>query len=876
MNGPLCIRKVELAKKTLHSTVLWFIIILGTVRNRPDFYVSFLGNIHDLKVNPFSSRFFVFVFLLLRSYDVRSITGRGQPWRGGGRGAKRPVGSDTADATSAAAVAAGGAIEQPSSAVKARRTASHASKKAKVGEAKVLWSSAGKEVVGKDGSGSSGSSRIGGGDAKNSAPQNLSSLAGSFRERFGEDVIELDTDGDAENSGDAGGIRKSSFEGGAASTAAEEMARSMSPAKLAAEVQRARARAREERFGGCGFNSSSSPAPSSSPAKKLAAVEGAAELSSETTAKARVPGVVFGTGGREEPDIGEVARKRKMNPVPIPPQPLIKLSAASAAKATTGAVAVNAASALGGDVAPRVTTQARGLVVGVDVISPLTTRSERPPSSLSPTPTSSTPASALALVAAVDGDGYSAARAPPRGPTERTGVPAVEAMSVDETASTSAAALAASNPESQAQEREVALPPKKARTSPPPLSLEEGAGTVAGLAPGKVHTLRLRSRADVVAVDGASPKPSRVFDGGVEESKGFEPPNLPPTNKSNVETGKEFGPQNQPAPLTAAHQERSPRSLAVEPDAAVDVPVDLTSDPSASQPLSQVAVAVDTMKTAAPPAPRSAPLVRPTSKSWGPSFGISSGGGGEEAQRTPPAVAALLPPAASPAASNPWMLSSSAPTFAKNIGRPLARSFSRPTSGSSTSGSSATGRSASGIGESGGVSSQRVRKGTDGGRPAVASGGRHSGDDCGGGGGGRDESCVRASSAAEPRAESGLASRRREQRQQETAATVDAGAAPLLAGQVKIFRRREGAMDVGEGDQNAAADAITGAVALGVAALSGAVGESTALVAEDSQEEAVRELRVGGGLAELLARLKREREESIDFERKLTQALLDL
>ncbi|CAM9993744.1 unnamed protein product [Ectocarpus fasciculatus] len=35
-------------------------------------------------------------------------------------------------------------------------------------------------------------------------------------------------------------------------------------------------------------------------------------------------------------------------------------------------------------------------------------------------------------------------------------------------------------------------------------------------------------------------------------------------------------------------------------------------------------------------------------------------------------------------------------------------------------------------------------------------------------------------------------------------------------------------------------------------------------------------VRLGGKAGELLERLKREREESLDFERKLTQALMDL
>lgn len=56
----------------------------------------------------------------------------------------------------------------------------------------------------------------------------------------------------------------------------------------------------------------------------------------------------------------------------------------------------------------------------------------------------------------------------------------------------------------------------------------------------------------------------------------------------------------------------------------------------------------------------------------------------------------------------------------------------------------------------------------------------------------------------------------------------------------------------------------------------GAVAVAEGPAPDARPEESVLGMRVGGRAGELLERLRREREESLDFERKLTQALLDL
>ncbi|CAN0508029.1 unnamed protein product, partial [Ectocarpus sp. 8 AP-2014] len=186
----------------------------------------------------------------------------GQPRRGGRGGGGGGSGKRAAGSADAAAGVGNGNV--PSAVSKAqRRAGSRANKKAKTGEPGVLWS------PGK-GKGPEDRASLDTGGGRNGDVQNLSVLAKDFKERYGEEVDAPDDDDDDGMTTGSSVFetpkRKGRLSGGAKPhTPVEEAARSMSPARLAAEAQKARARAREERFGGGGGGGggSSSKPPSS-------------------------------------------------------------------------------------------------------------------------------------------------------------------------------------------------------------------------------------------------------------------------------------------------------------------------------------------------------------------------------------------------------------------------------------------------------------------------------------------------------------------------------------------------------------------------------------------------------------------------------------
>ncbi|CAM9899186.1 unnamed protein product, partial [Ectocarpus sp. 6 AP-2014] len=191
----------------------------------------------------------------------------GQPRRGGrggsGGGGGGGSGSGKRAAGSADAAAGVGNGNAPSAVSKAqRRAGSRANKKAKTGEPGVLWS------PGK-GKGPEDRASLDTGGGRNGDVQNLSVLAKDFKERYGEEVDAPDDDDDDGMTTGSSVFetpkRKGKLSGSAKPrTPVELAAQSMSPARLAAEAQKARARAREERFGGGGGGGGSSSKPPSS------------------------------------------------------------------------------------------------------------------------------------------------------------------------------------------------------------------------------------------------------------------------------------------------------------------------------------------------------------------------------------------------------------------------------------------------------------------------------------------------------------------------------------------------------------------------------------------------------------------------------------
>eukprot|EP00904_Undaria_pinnatifida_P013434 jgi/Undpi1/9220/HiC_scaffold_26.g11678.m1 len=722
--------------------------------------------------------------------------GRAQARRGG-RGGKRVAGSDAAAGTSPAPKA---------------RKVSHPNKQTNPGrEPKVLWSPGKAGGGGEAGAGSSiyrgaGAAGLGTGGDNLVTQNNLFSLASSFKERYGENVGFDEEETEGRSRGETGAKtpqtarRKRSLSGGGPAAIAEEAARSMSPSKLAAEMQKARARAREERFGAdSAVNRSSSLARRAPPA---------GNNSAPALPSAQAP--IDNANGRAVHDGNRSVNRIPSTPSP-PPETSASLPRSPLPTNTAGVTAITTVSSSAPASAPGAVAGATRVtgVIGLhraSVASPTAASGEL--SSMAPTPPTTAPP-ALPIVTTIDIEEDEPSEA--RGSGKFVTV-VDEVLPIETTTNLSRF----KRPAPDIEDVVVIEPPaKRAGTSSP----SAAAATAARGDAVKVHTLRLRLRADLsgdeqslfggVEESKSFEPPNSPVDGGVEECKGFDPPNLPRTNQ-----------KRQPAPLPSttvsaptvdlsAQEKPSRRPLAStvsSPAVPVGPPAPPPS-PAPPSPAARTSPSISRSKSAEEVAPGVA-LSRESS--WGPSFGIAVAT--EPAAATATAATALSQPVAD-SVKNPWVLSPEAPTFAKNLGRPLARSFSQP---SDTDTAVTIRRDAGPNGISGLGRDHGTATGPGVVRPAVAS--------SGGGGGGRGEGGAAESSVRSSGGQGGAGSRK---------ATCT------------------------EGESGAAA-----------------VAERPSPDAQP--EESVLGLRVGGRAGELLERLKREREESLDFERKLTQALLDL
>lgn len=745
------------------------------------------------------------------------LGGRGQPRRMS-RVGKRPVISDSAPAAAAAAVAAAG---PQSPGMKAKRV-SQTKNKARTGEANVLWS----PTRGANDSG--GSSSIGDGGVNGDGPnghggggRSLSSLASSFKARYGEDLgledDEVEDNGNMDNAGaqQPPARRKRSLSGSIA-TAVEETARAMSPGRLAGETQRARARARQERFGG-GSKASMVPAKSSSLGKLAAKAplppsRTPSRISPESTRGPSIDAGGRGTGAENETGKAPavpMSSLPRVAPLPVTVVSDIVTPSVPSASATVPAPVTNTSRVAeqGGPLGPSVVSPMVPAITGLTV---------SPPGSASPT------TAALPIVTATDTEEEdTSVLGPMRTPAT------VESNSSDETPTTGA------TPKRRAPEDGDVV------VIEPPAKKMLGSTTQQGAPPPeKVHTLRLRLRTE------------RKFDSGVEESKGFDHPN--PREDNGVEECKGFDPPNlpRPPPLPQCPPSPSVPAAAVSPPESTVQATD-SQPPAASagdEETSALAATVVSLSNEAAEAAPTETLVR--QNSWGPSFGIPG-----QADSAPVAVA---PAAAAP--SNPWILSPNAPTFARNQGRPLAHSFLTPAANAAggvnetrASGSDNDNAAVVNVPRPT-VAISRVSNGRDVFR-AIAAG---NGGNQGGGG-----VAIRPEGAASPGLLDGTRSTSTgalDARAEQGLDSAAPSSLPSSNGQAGVLRRDSLlATEVGVGGGN-----------------TGAGMAETAAAANDCADEAVVEVSVGKRAGELLERLKREREESKAFERKLTQALLDL
>ena len=660
----------------------------------------------------------------------------------------------------------------------------------------------------------------------------------------------------------------------------------MSPSKLAAEMQKARARAREERFG----TGSSASRPSALVRRKPSI--------GKLSVQQALPSAQAHAGNANEraADDGNRGSVNRVSPTPSPPPEASVLSPKVPPPAKTAGVAAvtvvsasSSASGVGTVAGATRTTEANGLH-RQSLASPAARASDDLPSVAltPPTPTSSAPAP-LPIVTPVDigEDGQS-----PPGASGRFVTVVNEVSPVD----TAAKMSPPKKPAPARGDVVIIEPPAKTAGASSPAPAQGDTS--------KVHTLRLRLRTDLpggeqtpfggVEESKTFEPPSSPVDGGVEECKGFDPPNLPPT------------PQKQ-----QPQQKRQPSSS--PSTTVVPLPtVGLSAQGKPPQP--PLASAVSNPEAGRKPSPSPAAATSPSisrskssdevaeavvlsrERSWGPSFGIAV-----TTETAAPAVAAAAPaalpkPVVDPR-KNPWVLSPDAPTFAKNRGRPLARSFSQPNSNTdavnggvgkddnlglgrdhgtargpgvagSAVGSSGGGDGGRGEGGASGHDRRRASRPAD--TPLVA----------------RPPPTVAAGAAATPAAVGagaaatpvvvvvggggGAA----------TAATAAAAAAVCVKAENESGVQRVAQTVLASSEPNLRATGGEGGVS-GCAATRAEGGRGPASVAEgptpDARpEESVLGVRVGRRAGELLERLRREREESLDFERKLTQALLDL
>lgn len=722
--------------------------------------------------------------------------------------AKREGGKRVAesDATTGAGGAATAAAALAAGSTGARRSPA---KRAKVADTKVLWSP-GKmakddtSLVAGSGGGKGGSVGVNS-DGRNSSHsgqtgRNLPSLAASFRERYGED-FRMDEE-EVDGKGEEAALHATARHGtGSNAMTLAETALSMSPTKMASEVQKARARAREQRFG-----NASKPPP---------AILGRAPSSGNAGIVAPAPRLPAGTASRPTVSaaIGRAANGGETANSAAAPMPSAS-RVVSIPTTTAPALAKIASAGLSAEPSTVATVPH-----GASDVLRVEGRSAPPSGSNNSVPSAS-PATMIPVVppavAEKKEDNLSAPRA---------SAPAVvEVISLEDEDSLATGAAAPKRPIPDGGEVCVAQPPPKKM-----MSTKQRRGT----SPGKVHNLRLRLRTDV-----PSTVPERTFDGGVEESKGFEPANPQPYADGGVEECKGFDPPN----LPPTPRRTTPNASSVLPSSG-GLPLDVAARPAVLQ-KPPTASTTSSASAASPASPTAASSGLPDvveasglsrQSSWGPSFGIS-----DQAEDVP----AVSTPGPVVPSGNPWVLSPSAPTFAKNRGRPLAESFSQPAVNTATSvgisGSAgarmSTREKASSRDEvtapSRALGTSRIEK------PSSAVGAQTMSGSGGGGGGGQQGRGLPSSGASHQ----------------------------LPAGQenIPLEPQRDVAMEPAGGEGGAGDSA-------GVDQ-----DEEAAFTAEARPEEVALGVRVGGRALELLERLKREREESLDFDRKLTQALLDL
>lgn len=761
----------------------------------------------------------------------------------------------------------------------------------------MLWNSAGKSK----GTTDKNSGRI---NSNSGDAQDLSALAKNFKKRFGEEVASDDQDGETMQSSDhvfETPGRKRRFSGGTRpKTPVEEAAESMSPAKLAAEVQKARARAREERFGDSsarGNKLTANPSPSTRPTRSVPMGKDAGTAPRETPPPARTTRIPLDVAAAGQQQQGFHKSK------------ITDFVAASASSPPQEAPAV----AGGGGKGP-LPAVARPIASMDDTVSasakpravsPLTTTSGAP-ARISAAPRSNTsPSSAAASSVVVRPNPEEVDTGTPNKTGRRSAAVAKvasigEAILVDKSPTTTAASGAGpKRPVPDGGDVVVVEPPAKKvlalsktpsspSSSPPPPSRRQAAGAAGG----KIHTLRLRLRADVVT---DPEKPAQMgppasagtgasWSSSVEESKGFEPPN--PAPDAGVEECKGFDPPNLPPTLTSQHQEKA------APAPSPKVSTEVISAPARASAIASPG-AVSRLSVAGDGGtPTSSTFAR--EGSWGPSFGIVGASQGK-AIATPlvPATPAPSPDVSVSKAPNPWILSPETPTFAKNQGRPLAQSFPQPTTPTGVNRNSGAnevkkrrpaGRTAgegdaiavlpsvvasSGSGRSGGV-----RRGVDepGGditpvtsKAPTGSSPRRASPPTPDVGGTRGSNVTNRVVPTQARLLSNTSAGSNAQplpvTQQGAAAGGVAPVAVTAAGRV------------GAATAAARAPIPTPAPALA------AEGEATGVAGEPGAAvggQVVLGVHMSGRAGQLLERLKREREESLDFERKLTQALLDL
>ncbi|CAB1119614.1 unnamed protein product [Ectocarpus sp. CCAP 1310/34] len=790
---------------------------------------------------------------------------------------------------SADAAAGVGNGNAPSAVSKAqRRASSRANKKAKTGEPGVLWS------PGK-GKGPEDRASLDTGGGRNGDVQNLSVLAKNFKERYGEEVDAPDDDDDGMTTGSSvfeTPKRKGRLSGGAKPrTPVEEAARSMSPARLAAEAQKARARAREERFGGGGGGGGgsfskppSSPAPSARPFP-VGEPPDAPLGAPPPAAMSKVP-MNRAAGGH-----GDKNRK-----------------GTNAAVTTTSSQAQQPQGGKGiaSTAAPKDSTPANGPGGSSNGSAPTAVSPMAAPKGATSPISATNAAAAVPALVTPDAEKVDASAASKTGSRAAAITIQAEAIPMDETPAAAATSAAApKRPAAEGGNVAAAEPPVKKVLTLPSSQSPPSTG-------GKIHTLRLRLRTDLVADSKqpapAAPSPATAAGGGAEERKSFEPP-TPPAD-GGVEECKGFDPPNlpkkaatvssvgsKPSPVAAPSTGIKKPSVASISTVASAAPATTPAAAPALSPSAPAPLATATTPTAVasrlsiPPegsSPRNLALT--LQGSWGPSFGIPGAPAG-----APPPTPASSPDVAAANKTNPWILSPESPTFGRNRGRPLAQAFpkpSQPTRGSSSSSSSSSSsRSATGATRAAGLASATRSAGE---AASVQPDSRSSSGGCGDGGIREGRALRGNGTPATPRPAGTTPCRASPQGGTRGADVANsssplthplprAGASAGMNAQPPLSYGQSGGLLPPERAAESPAAAAAGGGSLACwpvgSALDAAAETATgtdAGAAAASGGFVVLGVRMGGKAAELLERLKREREESLDFERKLTQALMDL